>query len=511
MARNPHLGLKVRRLRQSENLSQVEAAGQLGISASYLNLIEHNQRPLTVNLLFKIGQLFDVDLRDWSEGDEARLAAGLREVLADPVLGAIDVPDDEISEAAVSAPNLSQAVSELYGAYRDALNNVHTLGDRLAEQAAMAGAAMEVRTVLTSIRSFSEILHEHETLDASQRQQFLSILIDESDRLVSVFDAAAEAAEQNRLRATTGQRQPVEEISRFLERHDNHFAELEAAAEPLLDGWAGAAFELPGRLAAMLEADHGVTVHFITGTREGTDKTGGTAIQIDATRPPHEIAFVLAGELGRMRHGDAMDRLIDDAPPAAGARPHLDRTLRDYFARAVVMPYARFHADAVAGGYELDLLAARYHVQPIDAARRLTTLHRPGARGVPFHLIVVDVAGNVRERVTGSGMALPRFGSACPKWQVHRAFDRPGEVLIDRVEMPDGGVYMCLSRGHEHAGASPGQSVAFSMGCAENRATEVSAFADRLATPKTPIGVNCRICPRERCPERAFESLVGAG
>jgi len=496
MARNPQLGIKVRRLRQAQGISQVEAATQLGISASYLNLIEHNQRPLTVNLLFKIGQIFDVDLRDWSEGDEARTAAALREVLADPLFAGVEIPDEELGEAAVSVPNLSQALRELYAAYRQTLNNVHTLGDQLAEQAAMTGASMEVRTVLTSVRSFAEILRENDNLDADQRRQFLSILIDESDRLVSVFDTAAEAAEQSQLRAATGQRQPIEEITRYLERHDNHFPELEAAVEDVLNDWAGPGFALPGFLTARLSEDHGVTVSF---------EAAPDTLRLDPSLPVPDVILTLAGELGMRLCADIVGRLIDDAAPPPNVREHLEQTIRGYMARALIMPYERFHADALATGYDLDALAARYHTFPLDVARRLTTLRRPGMRGIPFHLLVVDVAGNVRERISGSGMPLPRFGSACPKWRLHAAFAHPRETLAERLEMPDGAVFACLAR---HTAAP--RALAFSLGCAESQADDVAPMAAAMRAEITPAGVNCRICPRVDCGERAFDSLVGS-
>jgi len=502
MARNPRLGLKVRRLREAQGISQVEAATQLGISASYLNLIEHNQRPLTVNLLFKVGQIFDVDLRDWSEGDEARLATALREVLTDPLFAGIDLSDDELGEAAVSVPNMAQALRELYAAYRQTINDVHTLGDQLADQAAMAGASMEVRTVLTSIRSFAEILRDFETLNAEQRHQFLSILVDESDKLVSVFDTAAEAAEQSRLRATTGQRQPIEEITRYLERHDNHFPTLEAAVEDVLGDWSGPAFALPNFLTERLAADHGVNVAF--GEPAGDDAEPDT-IALDPSLPVPDAILSLAGELGMRLGAEAFRQLMDDADPPPNARLHLERTLRGYLARALIMPYARFYDAAVECGYDLDALAARFHAFPLDAARRLTTLRRPGMRGVPFHLLVVDVAGNVRERISGSGMPLPRFGSACPKWRLHMAFANPRELLVERLEMPDGSTFVCLAR---HTAAP--RALAFSLGCAEGQAAHVAPMAAGLRADATPAGVNCRICPRDDCQERAFDSLVGS-
>ena len=73
MRDTPRLGAKVRALRRRESLSQVQLAERLGISASYLNLIEHDRRPLNAGLLIKLGQILPVDLKSLAANDEARL------------------------------------------------------------------------------------------------------------------------------------------------------------------------------------------------------------------------------------------------------------------------------------------------------------------------------------------------------------------------------------------------------------------------------------------------------
>ena len=55
MAKKAMLGHKLRRLRRDRGETQAQMAERLGISASYLNLIENNQRPITVDLLLKAG------------------------------------------------------------------------------------------------------------------------------------------------------------------------------------------------------------------------------------------------------------------------------------------------------------------------------------------------------------------------------------------------------------------------------------------------------------------------
>jgi len=81
------LGQKIRRLRTERKLTQQQMAERLGISGSYLNLIEHDERPVTVALLLKLGQTFGIDLQELSDDAERRLAASLREVFADAGLG----------------------------------------------------------------------------------------------------------------------------------------------------------------------------------------------------------------------------------------------------------------------------------------------------------------------------------------------------------------------------------------------------------------------------------------
>ena len=56
------LGAKVRALRRRENLSQTQFAEKLGVSSSYVNLIENNRRPLTAPLLIRLAQIFQLDL-----------------------------------------------------------------------------------------------------------------------------------------------------------------------------------------------------------------------------------------------------------------------------------------------------------------------------------------------------------------------------------------------------------------------------------------------------------------
>ena len=117
MAR-PLIGRTVRRLRQEQGLTQQALATRLGISASYLNLIEHDQRAVTASLLFKLGDTLQVDLVALSGTHERQVEAGLREVLAEPLLGLDAVPEEEIRILSGSAPNAARAMLALHRAWR---------------------------------------------------------------------------------------------------------------------------------------------------------------------------------------------------------------------------------------------------------------------------------------------------------------------------------------------------------------------------------------------------------
>ena len=112
------IGRTVRRLRGDRQLSQQALASRLGISASYLNLIEHDQRAVTASLLIKLAETLRVDLGTLSGAEERQLEVGLREAFADPLLGADSVPDEEAAALAGTAPNAARAVLALYRAWR---------------------------------------------------------------------------------------------------------------------------------------------------------------------------------------------------------------------------------------------------------------------------------------------------------------------------------------------------------------------------------------------------------
>lgn len=112
------IGRTIRRLRTEAGHSQQALAVRLGISASYLNLIEHDQRAVTASLLIRLSEVLGVDLAALSGHSERQVETQLREVFADPLLAGDPVPDSEITTLATATPGAARTILALYRALR---------------------------------------------------------------------------------------------------------------------------------------------------------------------------------------------------------------------------------------------------------------------------------------------------------------------------------------------------------------------------------------------------------
>src|SRR5580704_8288998 len=132
------IGGKLRRMRQERHLTQGQMAAELGLSPSYLNLIESNQRPVTVRVLLKLAERFQVELSTLAPEDDERLSTSLLEVFSDPLFDGADVKTSDVRDLVSSLPSVAHAVVDLYDAYRARLS---VLGAGAAGEDASEGAA----------------------------------------------------------------------------------------------------------------------------------------------------------------------------------------------------------------------------------------------------------------------------------------------------------------------------------------------------------------------------------
>ncbi|KYF55693.1 DNA-binding protein [Sorangium cellulosum] len=455
MADAPLLGAKVRALRRREHMTQVDLADRLGVSASYLNLIENNRRPLTAPLLIRLAQIFQLDLQNFASEEDVRLTADLHEVFGDPIFESHGLTNADLRELVATSPNVARAVLTLYRTYATTRESLATLGERLA-----------------------------------------------GDGFVAVDNS----------------RLPSEEVSDLIQRRMNHFPELEEGAEAL---WREAeldADDVYRGLVRYLHATRGIEVRIVRVADERQAMRrydpDRRVLSISEVLPPRSRRFQLAHQLGLLTQSAAIDRILRDENLTTPESRALARVaLANYFAAAILMPYQPFLEAARTERYDIELLAHRFGTSFEQVCHRLTTLRRPGAEGVPMHMVRIDIAGNISKRFSGSGIRFARFSGACPRWNVHAALMTPGMIRIQLSQMPDGAVYFCIARtvrsdrGGYHV---PHTVQSIGMGCDVRYAREL-VYADGIDLDNTdaavPVGVTCRTCERLDCAQRALPAL----
>ncbi len=451
----PNLGSRIRALRRREHLTQSHLAERLGVSSSYVNLIENNRRPLPASMLIRLAQLFQLDLDSFAAEDEARLVGDLMEAFGDPLFDGQDVIPSDVRELAATCPGLARSVLGLYQAFRGARESVDSLRSRLSDEEATGDV-------------------------------------------------------QGRL--------PVEEVSDLVQRQSNYFPELEHAAEELW-GRAGLdASDVHRGLVRYIESELGIAVRVVK-----LGECGQAVRRYDRDRRilylsellrPRSRNFQMAHQIALLTLPEALDRHSRDQSLTSDESRGVCRVaLANYFAGAVLMPYQEFFEAARSERYDIEVLGHRFRTSFEQTSHRLTTLRRPGAEGIPFHLVRIDMAGNISKRFSASGIRFARFSGACPRWTVHAAFLTPGRIVRQLSRMPEGTTYFCVAcTVHRTSGGyhSTHAVYAISIGCEVAAAPEM-VYADGVDLENheaaVPVGVSCRLCDRMDCEQRAFPPL----
>ncbi len=442
------VGPRFRRIRQQLGLSQTQIAEGLGISPSYINLIERNQRPVTAQILLRLAETYDLDLRDLATADEDRFFAELNEIFSDPLFRQIDLPKQELRDLAELCPGVTHSLQRLYAAYTEARQ-----GETLAAQIA------------------------------------------------------------DRDGGTRYEANPIERVRDLIEANRNYFPELEQAAETLRDELNVPAQDLFAALGARLREKHSIVtrimpVDVMRETLRRFDRHRRQLLVSELVDGPGR-AFHLAFQIGLAECGSSFEAIVNRTGSLDDTPRRLYRiTLANYFAAAVMMPYTAFHAAAEALSYDVHVLGQRFNCGFEQVSHRLTTLQRPNARGVPFFMLRVDNAGNVSKRFSSGTFPFSKFGGTCPLWNVHSTFDTPDRLLSQVIELPDGSRYFSIAQMVRRPVAphpQPQPRFAIGLGCEIRHASRLvyAAGMDLEKAEGTPIGVNCRLCERENCSQRA--------
>ena len=307
---------------------------------------------------------------------------------------------------------------------------------------------------------------------------------------------------------------PVAEVRREIERWRGHFADLDAMAETLADELRLGAGDLYGAIGERLRVKHQLTIRVLPvdvmpDMLRRTD-LHARQLQVSETLDPASRTFAAAFQLGQIEARAEIEALATGAGFADRAAGHLFRRhLASYFAAAVMMPYARFLRACEATGYDIELLQRRFGAGFEQVAHRLTTLQRVGARGLPFFMVRIDRAGQASKRFSGaSGAPLAEAEGRCPLWRLHAAFDRPGALAVQLVELEDATRWLTIARtvtpqGRRY-GAVPAEfAVGLGVAAAHAGPLAVARGLD-LTGEATPIGLGCRGCGRGQCPQRSL-------
>lgn len=429
-------GPALRRLRKREGLTQAAMASALGISSSYLNLIERNQRPLSARVLVQVIEQFDFDPRSLREDEQVGGIDGMIRRMSDKRFADLAIDREEVQEFLAAAPQAAAAFARLY----DMAN-------------AMQGTTL----------------------------------------------------------VGTAPDDPHTAARRAVERWQNHFADLDHAAEDLADELRLSRGEISAALGERLREKHQIQVRVLPaevmpGQVHRLD-LHARQLQLSEMLPGAARRFQIARQVGVLEQRDAIETVVAGANlPVGEARNALREHITDYVAGALLMPYRRFLRACEQTGYDLAVLQRRFAVSLDQVAQRLTTLGRVGERGLPFFTATIDRAGRMIGFTAGSsGAAYPLDGARWPAWVPYAAFERPGAVLMQAVTFSDGEAaprqWFTITRTVDGDGVICAARRAVVLGIEVRFAGDLAQARGQSLDPldAVPLGTPCLRCGRAEC------------
>ena len=301
-----------------------------------------------------------------------------------------------------------------------------------------------------------------------------------------------------------------EEVRDFFHYCDNYIDAVDRAAESFSTNAGPDADIVQAAIQAL--GDLGIQVRSKDDVPLRTLDSQGQELILSRRAPVATQRFQTLVQLALSIQGPLIEATLDLARFHSDAAREIAKIgLANYFAGATLMPYGRFLAAAKETRHDLERLADLFGASLEQVAHRLSTLQRPGAKGVPFFFVRVDQAGTITKRHSATRLQFARFGGACPLWNVHQAFEKPSQFLRQLAETPDGVRYLCLARDVSKSGGSfkaPLRRYAIGLGCEVSYATDL-VYADGLDLRGLfePIGISCRICPRRDCHQRSVPPI----
>ncbi len=305
---------------------------------------------------------------------------------------------------------------------------------------------------------------------------------------------------------------PWEEVRDFFHYCDNYIDAVDRAAEHFVASKSRAGDPLEAALQVLDKL--GVTQGVARQDALRSYDADAKRLSLSRSAASATQRFQLLHQIALLTQNDLLEATLDLARfQSEEARAIAKIGLANYYAGAALMPYRAFQEAAEETRHDLERLADIFGASIEQVAHRLSTLQRPGAKGIPFYFVRVDQAGTITKRHSATRLQFARFGGACPLWNVHQAFETPGRFLRQLAETPDGVRYVCLARDVSKPGGSyhaPVRRYAIGLGCEVQHARRL-VYADDLDVTKPaafePIGISCRICERKACHQRSVPPL----
>ena len=451
---NLKVGPKIKAFRRQLGLQANKFAEQLNISPSYLNLIESGKRKIDGDLLIKISKELRVDLSDLTSKSDLNLENDISELLDDQLFEDLDILGPEVKDLVNTNPKIAKALIKLGDNYKqkdhEIINRVENISGKIID---------------------------------SRKTSF-----------------------------------PGEVISDFLQENKNYFPKLENFANEIFHEVQKNNRTRYVALCDFLKKKYSIIVRDIIPEEKKPfskifikDKKELLLSDYNSLETKKLHAAAQIAQEGAI---DIINEYLSKFSfPTNESKRLTQVALLNYCGAAILMPYALFHNECKKLKYDLQLLQNTFATSFEQVAHRVTCLQDPKLPGIPFHFLRVDMAGNISKRFSLSGIEIPRYGGACPRWNVYSAFTRPGVIQAAVSKMTNGEKYVCIAKTVEKGVGRYGQSksiLSIGLGCEAKYAKEF-VYTENLdiSDKKTeiPIGVSCRTCDRLDCSQRAFPPL----
>ena len=448
------IGPKIKAFRRQLGLQANKLSEQLGISPSYLNLIESGKRKIDGDLLLKVCEELKIELSDLTNKSDLNLANNLSELLGDELFEDLDILGPEVQDLVNTNPKIARALIKL--------------GDNYKQKG-------------------QEIVSKVENISGK------------------IIDG----------RKTSF---PGEVVSDFLQENKNYFSKLEKFADDIFNR-----IQINNRATYMalcdfLKTEYGVKVKDVL----PEDGKPFSKIYYKSQKELHLSDYVAletkklyaAAQIAQEGAMVVIENYLSEFKfPSEESKKLTKVALLNYCGAAILMPYKLFHQECIKQKYDLELLQNTFACTFEQIAHRVTCLQDPKLPGIPFHFLRVDVAGNISKRFSLSGIEIPRYGGACPRWNVYSAFSRPGVIQAAVSKMSNGEKYVCIARTVEKGVGRYGKKksiLSIGLGCQAKYAKDF-VYTENLdlndKKTEIPIGVSCRTCDRLDCSQRAFPPL----